>query len=83
MYWKAEFSAFRTPGHYVLRAVAGNNTVSSCSFQIEDDLLERATLSNVLFYFKGQRASGDMDRADSHLPLPDRPWHRGRAWRLV
>lgn len=69
-YWKADFSAFRTPGHYVLRAVVGDNTVSSCSFQIEDDLLERATLSNVLFYFKGQRASGDMDRADSHLPLP-------------
>jgi Glycosyl hydrolase family 9/Cellulase N-terminal ig-like domain len=70
-YWKADFSAFRTPGHYVLRALTGNNFVSSCSFQIEEDLLERTTLSNVLFYFKGQRASGDMDRADQHLPLPD------------
>jgi Glycosyl hydrolase family 9/Cellulase N-terminal ig-like domain len=70
-YWKADFSAFHTPGHYVLRAVAGSGTASSCSFQIEDNLLERATLSNVLFYFKGQRASGDMDRADRHLPLPD------------
>ena len=30
-----------------------------------------ATLSNIIFYFKGQRASGDFDRADSHLPLPD------------
>jgi hypothetical protein len=70
-YWKADFSAFATPGHYVLRAVAGSGTASSCSFQIEDNLLERATLSNVLFYFKGQRASGDMDRADRHLSLPD------------
>ncbi|HEX3471796.1 MAG TPA: glycoside hydrolase family 9 protein, partial [Silvibacterium sp.] len=28
-------------------------------------------LSNVLYYFKGQRASGDIDSADRHLPLPD------------
>jgi hypothetical protein len=70
-YWKADFSAFHTPGHYVLRVVTENGAASSCSFQIDDNLLERTTLSNVLFYFKGQRASGDMDRADRHLPLPD------------
>ena len=70
-YWKADFSAFHTPGHYLLSVETGSAATSSCSFQIEDDLLERATLSNVLFYFKGQRASGDMDRADRHLPLPD------------
>jgi hypothetical protein len=70
-YWKADFSAFHTPGHYVLRVVTGNGAASSYSFQIDDNLLERTTLSNVLFYFKGQRASGDMDRADRHLPLPD------------
>jgi hypothetical protein len=70
-YWKADFSALRTPGHYILRIATGDSVASSCSFQIDDDLLERTTLSNVLFYFKGQRASGDMDRADRHLALPD------------
>jgi hypothetical protein len=70
-YWKADFSAFQTPGHYILRVATGDSAVSSCSFQIDDDLLERTTLSNVVFYFKGQRASGDMDRADRHLALPD------------
>jgi hypothetical protein len=70
-YWKADFSRFHTPGHYILRVATGDATASSCSFQIDDDLLERTTLSNVLFYFKGQRASGDMDRADRHLPNPD------------
>ncbi len=69
-YWKADFSAFHVAGHYLLRVAAGNATVTSCDFQIDDNLLERTTLSNVLFYFKGQRASGDMDRADRHLPLP-------------
>ena len=70
-YWKADFSAFQAPGHYLLRVGTGDAASTSCSFQIEKDLLERATLSNVVFYFKGQRASGDMDRADRHLPLPD------------
>jgi hypothetical protein len=70
-YWKADFSAFRTPGHYILRVATADSVASSCSFQIDDDLLERTTLSNVVFYFKGQRASGDMDRADRHLALPD------------
>ena len=39
-------------------------------FEIQDDVLERNTLSNVLYYFKGQRASGLMDEADRHLALP-------------
>src|SRR6202000_3028616 len=56
---------------YSLRVGRGASVVSSCTFEIDDDLLERATLSNVVFYVKGQRASGDMDRADRHLPLPD------------
>ncbi len=71
VYWKADFSSFRTSGHYTLRVTAGDAVATSCTFQIDDNLLERTTLSNVLFYFKGQRASGDFDRADSHLPLPD------------
>ena len=69
-YWKADFSSWRTPGHYMLRAMTKDGNASSCSFEIADNLLERSTLSNVVFYFKGQRASGDMDRADRHLPLP-------------
>ena len=71
VYWKADFSTVRTPGHYTLRAATGDAAATSCAFQIDDNLLERTTLSNVIFYFKGQRASGDFDRADSHLPLPD------------
>lgn len=65
-YWAADFSAWKTPGRYSLEVGAAH----SCAFQIENDLLERNTLSNVLYYFKGQRASGLMDRADRHLPLP-------------
>jgi hypothetical protein len=70
---KADFSAWTTAGHYRLQAQTPSGSVSSCAFEIGDDLLERRTLSNVIYYFKGQRASGDMDEADRHLPLPDAP----------
>jgi hypothetical protein len=67
---RADFSQWRTPGHYLLRVATPEGTASSCAFEIGSDLLERRTLSNVIFYFKGQRSSGDMDRADRALPLP-------------
>ncbi len=70
-FWLADFSAWQTPGHYQLTAHTKSGSIGSCEFLIDDDLLERATLSNVLFYFKSQRSSGDIDRADQRLTLPD------------
>ena len=72
-FWKADFSGWRTPGHYLLRTTNHGEVVSSCDFEIGEDLLERRTLANVIFYFKTQRATGDMDRADRHLASPEDP----------
>jgi hypothetical protein len=69
-FWSADFSAWQKPGHYVLQTHSETDDVRSCTFDIDDDLLERSTLSDVVFYFKGQRSSGLIDRADSHLSLP-------------
>ena len=69
-YWIADFSSWKQPGHYLLRTNNGASEASSSSFDIGDHLLERNTLSNVLYYFKGQRSSGLIDQADRHLPLP-------------
>ena len=69
-YWTADFSAWRKSGHYALKTHADGGDIASCEFEINDDILERSTLSSVVFYFKGQRASGSMDRADRHLRLP-------------
>ena len=71
VYWTADFSSWQTPGHYAIETRTDAGEVSSCVFTIEDDLLERETLSNVIYYFKGQRSSGLFDRADRHLRLPD------------
>ncbi|GLQ93298.1 glycoside hydrolase family 9 protein [Dyella acidisoli] len=70
-YWRADFSSVKTPGRYVLELKDHGTCVRSDEFQVQDDVLERNTLSNVIYYFKGQRASGEMDKADRHLPYPD------------
>jgi hypothetical protein len=71
VFWMADFSSWRRPGHYELKVDPGPKAATSCPFDIDDDVLERNTLSSVVFYFKGQRASGQIDQADRDLPLPN------------
>lgn len=69
-YWTIDFSALKTPGTYRVDT-GGNADAFSFPFRIADDVLERYTLSNVIYYFKGQRVTGAFDRADAHLKNPD------------
>jgi hypothetical protein len=71
----ADFSSWTKPGHYLIRIHNASADISSCAFEINNNVLERDTLSNVVFYFKGQRSSGDFDKADRHLPDPEHPGH--------
>lgn len=70
VFWIADFSAWQKAGRFFLRIHSDGPDASSCAFAIDDDILERETLSNVIYYFKGQRATGSFDAADRHLPLP-------------
>jgi hypothetical protein len=72
VFWTAEFSTWQQTGRYTLRVPTAKGDISSSIFAIEDDALERNTLSNVIYYFKGQRCTGLFDQADRHLPLPDK-----------
>ncbi|HET6253660.1 MAG TPA: redoxin domain-containing protein [Puia sp.] len=64
-----DFTPFTTPGTYRL-VIRGAGSISSGSFVIGTNVLEKATLSDILYYFKGQRCAGLLDQADAHLPLP-------------
>ncbi|GAB2590563.1 glycoside hydrolase family 9 protein [Dyella jejuensis] len=70
-YWHADFSSVKTPGRYYLTLDEHGTCIRSDEFLLQDDVLERNTLSNVIYYFKGQRASGLMDKADRRLRRPD------------
>lgn len=72
-YWSGDFSGLTQKGQYVIviPEAAGAPGISGVSvpFLIESDLYEQHALSHVLHYFKGSRASGQFDKADSHLPI--------------
>ena len=66
-FWTLEFDPVNKEGKYHLECQSNAGTIHSYAFAIQRDVLERTTLSNVIYYFKGQRSSGAMDQADRHL----------------
>ena len=71
-YWTLDFSGLDRQGVFRLACETGRGRVQSVAFEVGDHLLERRTLSNVLYYFKGQRSSGPMDQADRAVLLEGR-----------
>jgi len=57
----ADFSDLAHEGSFRVACRTSAGELSSYPFLVQKDVLERHTLSNVLFYFKGQRSSGRMD----------------------
>lgn len=69
LFWTIDFSGFKTSGKYLVRIHVAGKPVSSWPFAINKNVLEQATISDVVYYFKGQRSSGLLDQADHHLLL--------------
>ncbi len=72
-FWTADLSECRKPGRYFVSVQTATGETRSSLFAIQNEVLERNTLSNVIYYFKGQRASGLLDAADRHLESPYNP----------
>ena len=66
-FWTLDFDSFATEGKYYLECTAKAANIRSFPFLVQSDLLERNTVSDVIYYFKEERSSGEMDKADSHL----------------
>lgn len=69
LFWTLDFSSYTTRGNYFLRVNVAGKPVQSWPFSINKNVLEQATISDVVYYFKGQRSSGLLDAADRHLLL--------------
>ncbi len=68
-FWIADFTQAGKPGRYRLAVSgAGANLVSE-PFAVGDGILADSCLSDILFYFKGQRCSGMYDAFDRHVPF--------------
>jgi hypothetical protein len=66
-FWTLDFDSFSTEGKYYLECGTGTGMVRSFPFLIQRDVLDRNTMSDVIYYFKGARSSGEYDKADRHL----------------
>lgn len=66
-FWTIDFNEVIEEGTYIIECSANNKTVRSFPFNIQDNILERNTISDVIYYFKGQRCSGLLDKADRNM----------------
>jgi len=66
-FWTLDFDSFATEGKYYLECTTNAANVRSFPFLVQSDLLERSTVSDVIYYLKDERSSGEFDKADSHL----------------
>ena len=69
-FWTIDFTPYTAAGMFRLRISGTGVTTTSYPFSIGRNVLEKATISDVLYYFKGQRSAGAIDHADHHLALP-------------
>lgn len=74
-FWSLDLSDLRQEGEYYLECrnegAGRGDTVRSAAFKVQQNIFERHTLSNVIAYFKAERSSGALDRADARIPFSD------------
>ncbi|WPU93063.1 glycoside hydrolase family 9 protein [Mucilaginibacter sabulilitoris] len=68
-FYTLDFTFVTTAGSYQVQITLPGKKLSSYPFKIGKNVLEQATLSDVVYYFKGQRSAGEIDKADHHLLL--------------
>jgi hypothetical protein len=69
IFWTIDFSEFSTPGNYFITATDENGkTASSHLFEIREGLISE-TVSDILYYFKGQRCADEWDKQDLNCPV--------------
>ncbi len=65
----ADFSELNEPGLYYLLLSEVDKSITSETFEIGENILPGKTISDLLFYFKSMRSSGNYDRQDSCVPV--------------
>jgi len=68
-FWTLDFSGLTQEGSYLIECASPRETVRSYPFLIQKNVLERSALSDVIYYFKSQRCSGQLDKADQAMKI--------------
>lgn len=70
LFFKADFSSFQTPGDYKITIKIANQTYSSATFSIEENILAKRTISSIVHYYNKQRANTPEElEADKNILL--------------
>jgi len=72
VFYTIDFTPVSTKGTYTLQVNDNGKTITSYPFIIDKNALEQYTLSDIIYYFKGQRATGLFNKADSHISFEGR-----------
>ncbi len=67
IFWTINFASIHQEGLYYIKCQTNLGLVRSFPFKIQQNILERHTISDVVFYFRGQRCVGLMDKADQKM----------------
>ncbi len=71
VFWSLDFTDLEAEGSYFIECADNGETLRSFPFRVQHNVLERYTLSDVLFYFKSMRTSGAFEQADRHIAFQD------------
>jgi Glycosyl hydrolase family 9/Cellulase N-terminal ig-like domain len=68
-FWTIDFSPMSQEGSYFIECASPQQTIRSFPFLVQKNVLERSALSDVVYYFKSQRCSGALDKADRSMKI--------------
>ena len=68
-FWTIDFSPLSQEGTYIIECASPQGAIRSYPFLVQKNILERGALSDVIYYFKSQRCSGALDKADRTMRL--------------
>ena len=68
-FYRVDFSALTAPGRYRIRVRDGKRQVTGAVFEIAPGVVADSCVSDVLFYYKSQRAGGRWNDADRRVPF--------------
>lgn len=80
VFWTIDFTPYTSYGDYYIRLLADGKVIQSYPFSINKNVLEQATVSDVIYYFKGQRCTGLFDEADRHLAVDGKAVDAHGGW---
>jgi len=72
VFYTIDFTPVNAKGTYTLLVIDNGKTIYSYPFVIGKDVLEQYTLSDIIYYFKGQRCTGLFNKADSLISFEGR-----------